>query len=122
MKEAKSAIESGRAPAAVGPYSQAVRAGGWLFLSGQIAPDLSGVAAQTKQVLSNLKAVLAEAGLDFSHVVKTTVYLRDMAAFAEMNAVYAESFAKPFPARATVAVAGLPKGALVEIDAVARCE
>ena len=126
MKEGKIAVTSNQAPAAVGPYSQGVGAGGFLFLSGQIALDPAtgkmvgpDVASQTRQILKNMSAVLSAAGLEFQHVVRTTVYLRDMGTFAGMNAVYAESFPIPAPARCTVAVSGLPKDALVEIDAIA---
>ena len=121
-------IETTTAPAASGPYSQAVRAGDYLFCSGQIPllPEsgeivAGGVAAQTRQVLDNLVQVLAAAGVDFSSVVKTTIYLADMADFAVVNEVYAEYCVSIAPARATVQVAALPKGALVEIDAVAYC-
>lgn len=114
------------APAAVGPYSHAVRAGGFLFCSGQVALDpdagvLVGddVAAQTVQVFKNIRAVLASAGLALSDVVKTTVFLSTMDDFAAMNAVYAESFGDHRPARSTVAVLGLPVGAMVEIEIVA---
>ena len=121
-------IETTKAPAAIGPYSQAVRAGDYLFCSGQIPllPEsgeivAGGGAAQTRQVLDNLVQVLAAAGVDFSSVVKTTIYLADMADFAVVNEVYAEYCVSIAPARATVQVAALPKGALVEIDAVAYC-
>lgn len=114
------------APQAIGPYSQAVEAGGQLFVSGQIAIDpasggLKGanVKEQTEQVIKNLRAILKAAGLDLKHAVKTTVYLTDLGRFAEMNEVYAAAFREPFPARATVEVGALPKGALVEIDMVA---
>lgn len=120
-------IETGNAPKAIGPYSQAVVTDGWVFAAGQIALDpatgsLVGTdaAAQAEQALKNLNAVLAAAGSGFEKVVKTTVYLRTMADFPAVNEVYARFFSKPYPARATVAVAGLPKDALVEIDAVAR--
>lgn len=119
-------IASKDAPAAIGPYSQAVRAGDLVFLSGQIGLDpatgelvAGGLAAQTARVMQNLGAVLAAAGCTFSSVVRTTIYLVDMKDFQEVNAIYAKSFAEPFPARATVQVAALPRGALVEIDAVA---
>ena len=113
------------APAPVGPYSQAVKAGGTLYCSGQIPlvpstgaiPD--GIDAQTRQVLSNLHAVLTAGGADFSNVVKTTVFLKDMNDFPAMNAIYAESFAGNPPARSTVQVARLPKDVLVEIEAIA---
>ena len=121
------AIRSGEAPAAIGPYSQAVRAGEFLFVSGQIPADPAsgrivegGVAAQTERALKNLGAILAAAGLGFECVVKTTVFLTDMGRFAEMNDVYARFFGQTPPARATVQVGALPKGALIEIEAVAR--
>jgi len=121
------AVRSGEAPAAIGPYSQAVRAGEFLFVSGQIPADPAsgkiveaGVAAQTERALKNLGAILAAAGLGFGSVVKTTVYLTDMERFAEMNEVYARFFGETPPARATVQAGALPKGALVEIEAVAR--
>ena len=120
-------IVSDLAPKAIGPYSQAVKAGGWVYCSGQIALDAKtgellagGVAEQTRKCLENLKAVLEAAGASFCDVVKTTVYLKDMAAFAEMNAVYAEYFKDSPPARAAIQAAALPKGAAVEIDAVAH--
>lgn len=115
------------APAAIGPYSQAVVADGWVFCSGQIPLDpatgqmvAGDVGAQTRRVLENLKAVLAAAGSGLDRVVKTTVYLKDMTDFAAMNAVYGEFFPKDPPARATVQAARLPKDAAVEIDVVAR--
>jgi 2-iminobutanoate/2-iminopropanoate deaminase len=130
MSQLKSAIATPHAPAAIGPYSQAIRAGDLVFTSGQIPLDPAtgnfvpgGIAEQTTQVLLNLKAVLAEAGLSFEHVVKTTVFLKSMDDFAAMNAVYATFFAPPGvipPARSTVQVAALPKDALIEIDLVAQ--
>jgi 2-iminobutanoate/2-iminopropanoate deaminase len=126
---AKSAIATTAAPAAIGPYSQAIRIGNVLYTSGQVALDpatgelvAGGIDAQTTRVLENLKAVLAAAGLDFAHVVKTTVFLKDMADFAAMNALYAKYFAPDgvvAPARSTVQVAALPKGSLVEIECIA---
>jgi 2-iminobutanoate/2-iminopropanoate deaminase len=114
------------APAAIGPYSQAVQAGSLLFLSGQIPLDPSSgdmtpddVEAQTHRVMRNLQAVLAAAGTSLATVVKTTIYLTDMADFAVVNRIYGEYFSPPFPARATVAVNALPRGARVEIDAIA---
>jgi len=114
------------APAAIGPYSQAIRCGDLLFVSGQVAidpatGDLVGddVAAQTRRVLENGSEILKAGGSGLDRVVKTTVYLTDMANFASMNEVYAGFFGSAPPARATVAVAGLPKGALVEVDFVA---
>lgn len=121
----KDCVTSSRAPAAIGPYSQAVRSGGWLFLSGQIGLGRDGkvveggVGAEAERALLNLAAVLEEAGLSLRDVVKTTIYLADMADFAAVNEVYARHFEAPFPARATVAVAGLPKGVRVEIEAIA---
>lgn len=124
---AKKTIATESAPAAIGPYSQAVEADGWLFLSGQIPLQpqsgemvSGGIEAQTRQVMANLEAVLAAAGVGFADVVKTTIYLTDLANFATVNGVYGESFSADPPARATVQVAALPKGALVEIDCVAR--
>ncbi|MFA6316220.1 MAG: Rid family detoxifying hydrolase [Elusimicrobiota bacterium] len=122
---AKSAVASRAAPQAIGPYSQAVRCGGWLFLSGQLPLDpggamvQGGVSEQTEQVLLNLSAVLHEAGLDLGAVVQTTVYMTDLGEFAAMNEVYARRFSAPHPARATVQVAALPKAASVEISAIA---
>ncbi|MEE8574938.1 MAG: RidA family protein [Thermodesulfobacteriota bacterium] len=119
-------VNTKSAPEAIGPYSQAVKAGGFLFCSGQIALDpetglvVEGSAGwQARQVLTNLKAVVEAAGLTLAGVVKTTVYLKNLSDFAEVNKVYAEFFEEPYPARATVEVAALPKDALVEIDAVA---
>jgi 2-iminobutanoate/2-iminopropanoate deaminase len=119
-------IQTDSAPAAIGPYSQAARAAGLLFCSGQIALDpatgeMTGatVAEQARQVLTNLTAVLQAGGCGWQNVLKTTIYLVDMADFAAVNEVYAEALGNCRPARATVAVAALPKGALVEIDAVA---
>jgi 2-iminobutanoate/2-iminopropanoate deaminase len=120
-------ISTDAAPRAIGPYSQAVVAGGFVFCSGQIALDpasgelLAGsdVATQTRRVLDSLKAVLEAAGSSLGQVAKTTIYLMDLADFGTVNAVYAEYFTGAPPARATVQVAGLPRGALVEIDAVA---
>lgn len=114
------------APAAIGPYSQAVASDGWLFTSGQIPLSAAGekvdgdIARQTGQVLDNLEAILASRGLGLSAVVSTTVYLTDLAEFAAMNAVYAARFGSHLPARTTVQVAALPTGARVEISAVAR--
>ncbi|HEV2021902.1 MAG TPA: RidA family protein [Terriglobales bacterium] len=120
-------VDSNEAPKAIGPYSQGIKAGGFVFVSGQVALDPktgamvgSDVAAQTERVLQNLRAVVEAAGSDLERVVKTTVYLRTMADFAAMNEVYAKYFKTEPPARATVAVAGLPKDALVEIDVIAE--
>lgn len=120
-------LHTDHAPAAIGPYSQAVEAGGFLFSAGQIGlvPDTGefageDVETQATQVFENLGAILREADLSFSDVVKTTVYLADMGEFTIVNAIYSNHFSPPFPARSTVATAGLPKGARVEIDVVAR--
>lgn len=123
---AKQAIQSDGAPAAIGPYSQAVASGPFVFLSGQIGLDpatgalvAGGIAAETEQVLRNLEAVLAAAGLTFADVIRTTIYLVDLTDFAQVNELYGRRVLPPFPARATVGVASLPRGARVEIDAVA---
>ncbi len=120
-------IQTEGAPRAIGPYSQAVVVDGWLYASGQIPLDPAtgtlveaSVAVQTRRVLENLSAVLAEAGADLGAIVKTTVYLKDLGTFAEMNEVYGEFFAENPPARATVEVARLPMDVLVEIDCVAK--
>ena len=120
------AIQTDKAPAAIGPYSQAIEVNGFVFASGQIPIDPAtgqfaegGIQAQTRQSLLNAQAILQAAGTDLSHVVKTTVFLSDMANFAAMNEVYAQFFQPPFPARSAVAVRDLPKGALVEIEVVA---
>lgn len=119
-------IATDAAPAAVGPYSQAVTAGGFLFTAGQIAlrPDgtfvAGGVAEQTEQVMTNLGNVLAAAGCGFADVVKATCFLVDMNDFAAFNSVYGSRFGEQPPARSTVAVAGLPRGAAVEVELVAR--
>jgi 2-iminobutanoate/2-iminopropanoate deaminase len=120
-------VSSPDAPAAIGPYSQAIRSGEFLFLSGQIPLDprtgemvQSDIEAETRRVLDNLGAVLAAAGASFGDLVKTTIYLTDLGDFATVNRVYAERFASDPPARATVQVAALPKGARVEIDGIAR--
>ncbi|MFH0965080.1 MAG: Rid family detoxifying hydrolase [Planctomycetota bacterium] len=119
-------VSSADAPRAIGPYSQAIKAGGFIFCSGQIALDLAtgelvggDAAAQARRVLVNLEAVLGAAGSSLRHVVKTTVYLRDLGDYAAVNAVYGDFFPEAPPARAALAAAGLPKGALVEIDAIA---
>lgn len=119
-------IKASQAPAAIGPYSQAVQAGGTIYVSGQLpinpaTGEFAGadIRAQARQSLENIKAILAAAGTDMAHVVKTTVLLQDMADFAAMNEVYAEYFSEPYPARAAFQVAKLPKDALVEIEAVA---
>ena len=121
------AIHTDKAPAAIGPYSQAIDSGaGIVFVSGQLpinpatgAFPEGGIQEQTRQSLSNARAILEAAGLGPQHVVKTTVFLADMADFAAMNEVYAQFFAAPFPARSAVAVKTLPKGALVEIECIA---
>jgi 2-iminobutanoate/2-iminopropanoate deaminase len=122
----KRAVRTADAPAAIGPYAQAVVSGDLVFLSGQIPLDpeqgklVDGtIEDETRRVLENLSAVLAAEGLDLNAIVKTTVYLRDLADFPRMNQVYAEFFTEPFPARATVQVSALPRGARVEIDAIA---
>lgn len=123
------ALHSEKAPKALGPYSQAICAGGFVFASGQVPIDPATgefaegrIKEQTKQSLTNVTNVLAEAGIDLSHVVKTTVFLSDMANFAAMNEVYSTFFSEPFPARSAVAVKTLPKNALVEIEVVAVIE
>ena len=120
------AIHTQNAPTAIGPYSQAVLAGDTLYISGQIPVDPAtgafpggGIRELTAQSLTNIRAILEEAGMTMADVVKTTVFLQDMADFAAMNEVYATFFTEPFPARAAVQVAQLPKGARVEIEAVA---
>lgn len=121
------ALSTDKAPAAIGPYSQAIDSGGGLiFLSGQIPIDPAtgsftegGVKEQTRQCLLNAQAILQSAGLSLANVVKTTVYLADMGDFAAMNEVYAQFFTQPFPARSAVAVKALPKGALVEVECIA---
>jgi 2-iminobutanoate/2-iminopropanoate deaminase len=122
----RQAITASGAPAAIGPYSQAVAIDGFLFCSGSLGMDpatgnlLDGIDAQTERALVNLEAVLQANGMSMADVVKTTVFLSDMANFAAMNAVYATHVMDPAPARSTVQVAALPKGALVEIEAIAR--
>jgi 2-iminobutanoate/2-iminopropanoate deaminase len=128
--QVKTAIATKGAPGAIGPYSQAIRSGDMLFTSGQIGLDPAtgqlvpgGITEQTERVFENIKAVLAAAGIDIVHVVKTTVYLKTMNDFASMNEVYARYLAPEgvvAPARSTVAVAGLPKDALVEIEVIAK--
>ena len=119
-------IQTDNAPAAIGPYSQAIKAGGFVFASGQIPTDPQtgqfvpgGIAEQTEQVLKNLSAVLEAAGSSLDRVVKTTVFLADMKEFSSMNEVYKDFFPSPQPARSTVAAAGLPRDARVEIEVVA---
>ena len=120
-------INTKKAPAAIGPYSQAIQVGNLVYTSGQIPIDPAtgvfvegGIKEQTRQSLINVRSILEEAGLSMSNVVKTTVFMADMNNFADMNAVYAEFFTEPYPARSAVAVKTLPKGALVEIEVVAE--
>lgn len=120
------ALNTDKAPAAIGPYSQAIEAGGMVFVSGQLPIDPAtgafpegGVKEQTRQSLTNARAILASAGLGLENVVKTTVFLADMNDFADMNEVYSTFFSQPFPARSAVAVKTLPKGASVEIECIA---
>lgn len=120
------AIHTPNAPAAIGPYSQGIQAGNMVFLSGQLPIDPAtgafpegGIQEQTRQALTNAKAILAEAGLEMTNVVKTTVFLANIADFAAMNEVYAQFFAAPYPARSAFAVKDLPKGALIEIEMIA---
>lgn len=122
----KKAISTSAAPAAIGPYSQAIEAGGFVFVSGQLPVDPvtgafaeGGIKELTHQSLTNMKAILNEVGLGMENVVKTTVFLSDMADFSEMNEVYAQFFEAPFPGRSAVAVKTLPKGARVEIECIA---
>ena len=122
----KKVINTNQAPAAIGPYSQAIKVGNLVYTSGQIPINPAtgnfvegGIKEQTRQSLTNIKAILEEAGLSMNNVVKTTVFLADMNDFADMNSVYAEFFSEPYPARSAVAVKTLPKGALVEIEVVA---
>jgi 2-iminobutanoate/2-iminopropanoate deaminase len=119
-------VHTDKAPKAIGPYSQAIRTDSMIFAAGQTGIDPAtgdlipgGVEEQTRQVLMNLRNVIEAAGSSFKHVVKTTVFLRDMNDFAKMNAIYAEYFGENPPARSTIAVAGLPKNGLVEIEAIA---
>jgi 2-iminobutanoate/2-iminopropanoate deaminase len=121
-----SAVSTSGAPRAIGPYSQGIRAGGFLFTAGQVGFDPAsgelvdgGISEQTERVLQNIRSILESAGANLSQVVKTTVFLVDMADFAAMNEVYARVFGDHRPARSTVAVAALPRGARVEIEAVA---
>lgn len=119
-------ISTQNAPAAIGPYSQAIEVNGFVYASGQLPIDPAtgafpegGVKEQTRQSLLNVKAILEETGLALSNVVKTTVYLAEMGDFAAMNEVYSQFFAQPYPARSAIAVKALPKGALVEVEVVA---
>ena len=123
----REAVRTDRAPKAIGPYEQALKVDGWVFTSGQIPLDPKtgtmvegGIGAQTRQVLDNLRAVLEAAGTLMGRVVKTTVYMTNLADFQKMNEVYAEYFPQDKPARSTVGVAALPRGAMIEIDVVAQ--
>lgn len=120
------AINSNKAPAAIGPYSQAIKAGNIIYVSGQLPINVEtgvfegeGIREQTKKSIENIKAILEEEGYSLKDVVKTTVLLKDIKTFADMNSVYAEYFTEPYPARAAFEVAALPKDALVEIEAIA---
>ncbi len=122
----KQVISTEKAPSAIGPYSQAIQIGKMIYTSGQLPVDPAtgsfpegGIKEQTRQSLLNVKAILEEAGASMENVVKTTVFMADMSDFADMNAVYAEFFSEPYPARSAVAVKTLPKGASVEIEVVA---
>ncbi len=122
----KKIIETAQAPAPIGPYNQAVAAGGFVFISGQIcikpgSSDLNNpdIQTETHQVMNNLKAILTEAGLDFSNIVKTTIFLSDMNLFSDVNEIYGKYFSGAFPARETIAVKGLPKNVNVEISMIA---
>lgn len=120
-------ISTSSAPAALGPYSQGIKAGSFVFTAGQVGIDpgtgtlVEGIESQTHQVLSNLKAILEAAGSTFDQVVKTTIFLQDIADFGRVNAIYGQAFTGRPPARSTVQVAALPLGALVEIEAIALC-
>ncbi|MES2331886.1 MAG: RidA family protein [Bacteroidota bacterium] len=123
---AKQIIQTDKAPAPIGPYNQAVKANGLLFVSGQVALvpatgelETSNIQAETHQVMKNLDAVLSEAKLTFGHIVKTTIFLSDMSLFAQVNEVYGSYFSGDYPARETVAVKGLPRGVNVEISVIA---
>lgn len=121
----KKVISTNAAPAAIGPYSQAIRIGDFIFISGQIPVNPAtgnipeGIKAQTAQSIANIKAILAEAGISIDHVIKTTVFLADMSLFGEMNEVYGNEFTSPYPARSAVAVKELPQQVLVEIETIA---
>lgn len=121
----KRQVETGEAPRAIGPYSQAIAAAGWVFTAGQIGLDpatgelADGVAAQSRRAIENVGAILKAAGCSWAEVVKTTVFLEDMADFDVVNAIYAEVVPEPHPARSTLQAAGLPRGAKVEIEAIA---
>ena len=129
LQDMKKVISTPKAPAAIGPYSQAIQVGNLIYTSGQIPIDPAtgqlvegGIKEQTRQSLNNIQAILQEAGLTMASVVKTTVFMADMADFPEMNSIYAEFFTEPYPARSAVAVKTLPKNALVEIEVVAEKE
>lgn len=129
MSKSREAIHTDGAPQAIGPYSQAVRAGRWLFTAGQIGLDPAtgefageDVESQARRAMQNLRAVLEEAGASMEQVVKTTIFLADMGDFAAVNEIYGSHFEPPYPARSTVAAAQLPKGARVEIEVVARLD
>jgi len=122
----KKVINTASAPAPIGPYSQAIEAGGLIFVSGQVAIEpatgelvLDDIKTETTKVMENIKAILTEAGIGFGHIVKTTIFLKDMASFGQVNEVYGSYFTEKFPARETVAVAGLPKNVNVEISVTA---
>jgi len=122
----KIVVNTTNAPAPIGPYSQAIAAGGFLFVSGQIPADpstgalvMDDIKTETKQVMENIKAILVEAGIDFSSIVKTSIFLTDLQNFGAVNEVYGTYFTDQFPARETVQVAGLPKGVNVEISVIA---
>ena len=125
---AKAAVVVPGAPPALGPYSHAIRSGEFLFCSGQVPIDPAhpaaacpvGIVAQTERVLENVRLILTSQGLDFSHVIKSTVFMTNLAEFQGMNDVYAKNFPAPFPARSTVQVAALPRGAAIEIEVIAR--
>jgi 2-iminobutanoate/2-iminopropanoate deaminase len=123
----KKKISTAKAPAAIGPYSQAIQVGNLVYTSGQIPIDPAtgnlvegGIKEQARQALKNIQAILQEAGLSMANVIKTTVFMADMNDFADMNAVYGEFFSDPYPARSAVAVKTLPKGALTEIEVIAE--
>lgn len=122
----KKQVATNKAPGAIGPYSQAIATGSWVYTSGQLGlnPEtgelVEGVQEQARQALNNLKAILEEAGASLDHIVKTTVFLKDMNDFAAVNEVYSTFFSEPYPARSAIEVARLPKDGLVEIEAVAR--
>jgi 2-iminobutanoate/2-iminopropanoate deaminase len=125
----KQIFKTDKAPAPIGPYNQAVKAGGLVFVSGQVALvpatgelETSNIQAETHQVMKNLDAVLSEAKLTFGHIVKTTIFLSDMSLFAQVNEVYGSYFTGDYPARETVAVKGLPRGVNVEISVIAAVE